>query len=579
MYVIQQVRILYFLTIRDEDKTDHIFGYKIHDIRLPKIVTEAASLSFSQIALVTPRYIHVLCTVVFVLQKSTEKQYSIQLHSVASMNSILRRTVPTATFAVAAAAADWSQSPFTSESEATSTVPSSTESETSFVSKTRITATSSAASQPRIANSHGGSKLLFLGSGSSTGCPKPLCSLLFPEQNVGAVTTTTTNSGSATTGATENPSQHCRDQSAHATACRTSRLATRGDPRHNKDYRNNPSLLIQFVEPPVHNDVMVSSSSQQQGVDGRGGVGDSKETLNTPKIVRNVVIDVGKTFRETAIRWMPSRGIHSLDAVILTHHHMDAVAGLDDLRGFQMARRHASSPPIRVPMPIYASRDCWDQVARQFPWLVPNYDSSKAGIINNNNNKHDDKSKSKKNNDTDGVVPVHRDVATLQVNLIHEFEPFDVFGLRVTPLPVWHGDDLICLGYAFSLLPSSISEDNDDDKKDGSTATAATTSINVVYLSDISRMKEDTLDYIQTQLPPTDVLVVDALLMDHTIHPVHFNLPQAIALAKQLGAKKTLLVGMNCDAFLPHDEMNAYLRDTYKGMDVSLAYDGLLLEF
>ncbi|KAI2510837.1 Metallo-beta-lactamase superfamily [Fragilaria crotonensis] len=424
-----------------------------------------------------------------------------------AMNNILRRFSPTASVAVAAVA--WYHRPFASASEAPVGESTTTTTTDSFASNSRIISTS-APQPPRFANSptsssSAGSKLLFLGSGSSTGCPKPLCSLLFPEQGVG------TSDRSRNPDWTDTLRQ---DQLAYASACRTSRLAMQGDPRNNKNYRNNPSLLIQFVE-PVNRDTSVR---------------------------RNVVIDVGKTFRETAIRWMPRYAIQSLDAVLLTHHHMDAVAGLDDLRGFQRTApplktshdsatttRDVASPPIRIPIPIYASHECWDQVAKQFPWLVPNYAKTRT---------------------SPDVMGIDKGI--------------DKKGHRsLTALPVWHGDDLICLGFAFSL---PLSLDNDNEKRDETNATTAAPTKNIVYLSDISRMKEETLHYIQTQLPPTDIFIVDTLLMDDKIHPVHFNLRQAVALAKELGAKKTLLVGMSCDSFPPHDEMNAYLQEHYKDL-------------
>ena len=283
-----------------------------------------------------------------------------------------------------------------------------------------------------------------------------------------------------------------------------------GDPRDNKDYRNNPSILVQYSQ--TTQDIKTPLEPQ----------------LPT-EVTRNIIFDVGKTFRETALRWLPRYNVNSLDAVVLTHHHMDAVAGLDDLRGFQVGKG----------TPVYLSQECLDQVSRQFPWLFPNQ------II-----------------PTKSAPTVPRHVASLDIHLIQEFIPFDVFGLKVTPLPVWHGDDLICLGYAFSLPSSSQS-------------TAAT---NIVYLSDISRMKDETLDYIQSKLPPIDILIVDALLMDDGIHPVHFNLPQAVALARQLGAKKTFLVGMSCESFLSHNDMKSYLRQHYTDIDIMLAHDGLLLE-
>ena len=78
------------------------------------------------------------------------------------------------------------------------------------------------------------------------------------------------------------------------------------------------------------------------------------------------------------------------------------------------------------------------------------------------------------------------------------------------------------------------------------------------------------------ELPPTDILVVDALLWHGDSHPVHFTLKQGIELRNQIQPKQTFLVGMNCDSFLPHDEMIAYLQSTYG--NVQLAHDGLVVD-
>ena len=77
------------------------------------------------------------------------------------------------------------------------------------------------------------------------------------------------------------------------------------------------------------------------------------------------------------------------------------------------------------------------------------------------------------------------------------------------------------------------------------------------------------------KLPPTDILIVDALLLDHP-HSVHFSLDQAIELSEQIKAKQTYVVGMNCDSFPPHEEMNSKLQARCGGK-VQLAYDGQVL--
>jgi phosphoribosyl 1,2-cyclic phosphodiesterase len=332
------------------------------------------------------------------------------------------------------------------------------------------------------------SKLLFLGSGSSSGCPRPLCSMLF-QDNFPAV---------------DSSIQNLRNK--YEVPCRTSRLAMQGNPHENKDYRNNPSIVVNLSPPD-----------------------DDSEA--TP--YRNIIFDVGKTFREASLRWMPRWGIQSLDAVVLTHHHMDAVGGVDDLRGFQTKPTH-----------VYMAQDCLDQVSKQFPWLFPLY-----------NDEQDDETK------------VHRHVASLEVNVINEYEPISVEGLQIIPLPVWHGDDLLCMGYAFSL-PCRIDSSSPTAKKD----------VHIVYFSDISRMKTETMDYIRNNLPPTDILIVDALLSTDVIHPVHFNMHQAVALSKEVGAKKTFVIGMSCESFPPHEETNSFLKNEMD-IDISLAYDGLVLEF
>jgi len=89
-------------------------------------------------------------------------------------------------------------------------------------------------------------------------------------------------------------------------------------------------------------------------------------------------------------------------------------------------------------------------------------------------------------------------------------------------------------------------------------------------------MPIETETFIMEKLPPTDVLVVDALSLDGLDHHTHYNLRQALELVRRLKPRRTFLVGMSCDRFLPHDDMNREL----KALDVHIefAYDGLLVE-
>ena len=366
----------------------------------------------------------------------------------------------------------------------------------SFISKCDGSLPSSA--KTSIINETKTNRLIFLGTGSSTGCPKPLCSMLFP----------TISKATKSNNKTEKKNEA-------SPFCNVSNLAIQGDPKTNKNYRNNPSFLIQQW--------------------------DEKSNVETKP--KNIIIDVGKTFREGALRWFPMLGIQSLDAIVITHHHMDAAAGLDDVRNFQHldTNQYKKTGKLkRIPTPLYLSQFCYRNLQAQFPWLLP----TTRPATRTSTEKYDKESN----------VAVQRDVASFDVSIFQDFQAFHVQGLDIVPLPVWHGDDLISHGFAFSV---------------GDT--------NVVYLSDISRMVPETLEFIKDKLPPTDILVVDALLLQGT-NPVHFNLDQAMALRAQIQPRQnTFLVGMSCDSFLvSHDEMNQYLEQKY-GSSVQLAHDGLVI--
>lgn len=364
--------------------------------------------------------------------------------------------------------------------------------------------------------------LLFLGTGSSTGCPKPSCALLFNanENNVHSMSSKLLNSDEYLETMKRN--------------CKVSSLATKGDPRYNKDYRGNPSLLI------IHQN---NDTVEVQSEDDIMNVDAIQTNTEKKRCTRTVVIDVGKTFTESALRWMPSHNLTSIDAVVLTHEHMDAVGGLDDLRGFQgmNTRSLQTGLPEQTPISVHLSKTCLMALKKQFFYLFPKEDQIAGETISSNGTK------------------VQRYVSKLDVRVVQNFQPFVAAGLRMIPLPVMHGEDLICNGYAFAL--------------DGCSSNKKKT--NVVYLSDISRMPIDTETFIIENLPPTDVLVLDSLTPGMN-NPTHFNLKQALELVRRLKPRRTFLVGMACDSFLSHDEMNRELKEL--DVQIELAHDGLLIE-
>ncbi|MFS7974517.1 putative metallo-beta-lactamase, ribonuclease Z/Hydroxyacylglutathione hydrolase [Helianthus anomalus] len=63
--------------------------------------------------------------------------------------------------------------------------------------------------------------------------------------------------------------------------------------------------------------------------------GNKNRRLNTSILIRfpkpsgtcNILIDAGKFFYQSALRWFPTYGIRTIDAVVITHSHADAIGG------------------------------------------------------------------------------------------------------------------------------------------------------------------------------------------------------------------------------------------------------------
>ncbi len=113
-------------------------------------------------------------------------------------------------------------------------------------------------------------------------------------------------------------------------------------------------------------------------------------------------------------------------------------------------------------------------------------------------------------------------------------EPFSLLGAQVVPLRLSHGPNFQVLGFRFG---------------------------DVAYCTDTNQIPPESLALLED----LDVLILDALREQP--HPTHFSLDEAVALARQIGARRTLFTHMSHD--LDYETTNARLP---AGME--LAYDG-----
>ena len=116
-------------------------------------------------------------------------------------------------------------------------------------------------------------------------------------------------------------------------------------------------------------------------------------------------------------------------------------------------------------------------------------------------------------------------------------EPFSLLGACVTPIPMVHGSHR-AWGYRFG---------------------------NVAYCTDTNHIPPASM----ALLGGLDVLVLDCLR--HRPHPTHFRVEEAVAVARQIGARQTYFTHL-CHE-LEHEEFRASLPP-----EMTPAYDGLAVE-
>jgi len=207
---------------------------------------------------------------------------------------------------------------------------------------------------------------------------------------------------------------------------------------------------------------------------------------------RTVVFDTTPDFRAQALR----AGLARLDAIVYTHHHADHIMGLDDTRVFYFRQQ--------APITIYAEAHCMARLRVTFGYIF-NGDYPYGGVVK------------------------------LDPRIIDS--AFELWGLKVTPVPVLHGN-LPIFGFRFH---------------------------DAAYVTDVSEIPESSIPLLEG----LDTLILDGLRPKP--HPTHFSLSQAVAMVERLKPRRAFFTHISHE--LSHRQTNSTLPP-----NVQLAYDGLQLE-
>ena len=221
-------------------------------------------------------------------------------------------------------------------------------------------------------------------------------------------------------------------------------------------------------------------------------------------------------------------GVSKVDAVVLTHAHMDHVAGFDDVRRFntlngQMVACDPTEPGangrthrcIGKALPCYAMKETEEAMHRIFPYIGAQ----------------------------GGAHGLYRP----QIEFRNE-DGFEVGPVRVERVLVEHG--FPCCGY---VLREKTHE------------TQGTHKTGLAYVSDCHVIPEESIE----KMKGVDTLVLNCLRERE--HPTHLTLAAALDYIGRISPRRTYLIHM-CHDFT-HEE---WLKKLPKGVEP--AYDGLELE-
>ncbi len=210
---------------------------------------------------------------------------------------------------------------------------------------------------------------------------------------------------------------------------------------------------------------------------------------------RVILIDASPDFRQQVLR----EGIKRIDAILITHNHVDHVWGLDEVRRFNEIQGEA--------IEVWADEHTHGSLRRVYQHIFEPEKNIQRSFI-----------------------------AKLTPKELRAGQTIELFGMKITPMTLMHGKQAI-LGFRF----------------ESETVVDSSALLPLAYCTDVVEIPEASREH----LAGTKTLVLDALR--HRPHATHFTVAQALEEAKRIGASRTFFVHMTHD--LGHAATNRDLPD------------------
>lgn len=226
---------------------------------------------------------------------------------------------------------------------------------------------------------------------------------------------------------------------------------------------------------------------------------------------RLLLIDTPPDHREQSLRHRFNR----CDAIIYTHNHVDHTFGLDDVRRYNAI--------MQQPIDVWADEHTLDHLKRVYRHIFERHKNVNDSFV-----------------------------ADLIPRRIDESRTFDLFGVRVTPVPLLHGR-LPVLGFRLDALTA-----------DGAIATEQPGPFPLAYCTDVSAIPPDSWPLLR------GLKTLALGMLRYRAHATHFTVNEAIDAAERIAAERTYFIHMTHD--IRHADLDPRLPE---GM--SLAFDGLAL--